>query len=62
MRPKVVLPVAAAVAAVIVGAALIFDWSLEKAVLLSPVLVVIVGATAGLLVLWARMARDSLRR
>ena len=38
-----------------------FDWSLEKAALLAPVIVLSAGAAAFLVVLWAKVVRDSLR-
>ena len=50
------------VAAIVVVAAWLFEWPLEKAVYLAPVLVVAFAAAAGLVVLWTRIALDSLRR
>ena len=52
----------AVVAAVDAAAAAILRWSLEKAIVLSPVVVLVAGATVGIFVLWARMLRDSLGR
>ncbi len=43
-------------------AAWVFEWPFEKAALLSPVIVVAAGAAAGLIVLWARVAWESIRR
>ena len=40
----------------------LFSLSLERAALLAPVIVVFAGAVAGLLVLWARVGWESLRR
>ena len=40
----------------------LFSLSLERAAVLAPVLVVIAGAVAGLVVLWARVGWESLRR
>jgi hypothetical protein len=56
--------VLAAVAALaLVGlAALIFEPTLEEALLLAPVIVVTAGATAAVLLLWARIVIDALRR
>lgn len=42
-------------------AAWLFDWPLEKAIVLAPVIVVVAGATAFLLVLWGKVIRESLR-
>ena len=39
-----------------------FDISLSRAALLAPVIVVVFGASAGLVVLWAKVARESLGR
>ena len=43
-------------------AAWLFEWPLEKAILLAPVIVVVAGATVGLVVLWWRVLWESLRR
>jgi len=52
-------------AAICVGLTLLtawlFEWPLEKAVYLAPVIVVTVGALAGLVVLWSRVAWESIR-
>ena len=50
----------AAVTAVVVVAVAITDLSFQRAVLLAPVLVIGVGALAGLVVFWGRW--DSVRR
>lgn len=42
-------------------AAWLFEWSFEKAVYLAPVIVVCVGAAAGVVVLWTRVVWESLR-
>jgi predicted neutral ceramidase superfamily lipid hydrolase len=51
----------AAVAAVVVGTKLTLGWPLERAVYLAPVLVVCVSAVLGLLLLWGKVALQSLR-
>jgi hypothetical protein len=40
----------------------LFDVRLERAAILAPVLVVIAGAVAGLVVLWTRVGWESIRR
>ena len=64
MRPNV--PVLLASLAVCAGltalAAWVLDWSFQRAATLSPVIVLVFGAAAFLVVLWARVLRDSLRK
>ncbi|HVP75091.1 MAG TPA: hypothetical protein VMS63_03635 [Gaiellaceae bacterium] len=56
------VPAALAVIVVLVAlTAWIMSWPLERAVYLAPVLVVGVAAVAGLLVLWGKIALQSLR-
>ena len=43
-------------------AILLFDLSLERALLLAPAIVLCLGAAFGLLVLWGKAAHDSFRR
>jgi di/tricarboxylate transporter len=40
----------------------VFELPLERAAVLAPVLVVVAGAVAGLVVLWTRVGWESLRR
>ena len=56
------LGAAAAVTALVVLAVWLTDLSFQRAVLLAPVLVIGVGAVAGLVVFWGRIGWDSLRR
>jgi hypothetical protein len=51
-----------AVTAVVVLAVWITDLSFQRAALLAPVLVVGIGAVAGMAVFWGRIGWDSLRR
>jgi high-affinity Fe2+/Pb2+ permease len=62
MSPKVVVGSAVACAAVIGLTAFIFELSLERAAVLAPVIVVAVGAGLAVVVLWTRVAVESLRR
>ena len=52
----------AAVTAIVVVAVWLTDLSFQRAVLLAPVLVIGIGAVAGLVVFWGRIGWDSLRR
>lgn len=52
----------AAVTALVVLAVWITDLSFQRAALLAPVLVIGLGAVAGLVVFWGRIGWDSLRR
>jgi hypothetical protein len=56
------LGASAAVTALVVLAVWLTDLSFQRAALLAPVLVVGVGAVAGLFVFWGRTGWDSLRR
>jgi len=51
-----------AVTALVVLAVWLTDLSFQRAALLAPVLVIGVGAVAGLIVFWGRTGWDSLRR
>ena len=62
MRARTVVAATAACLGLTALAAWIFAWSLEKAAFLSPVIVVAAGALAGLVVLWTRVAWESLKR
>jgi intracellular septation protein A len=52
---------AVVVTALVLAASWLFRWPLEKAAILAPIIVVVAGATVGLVVLWAKVIRDSLR-
>ena len=52
----------AVVTALVVSAVWLTDLSVERAGLLAPVLVIGVGAVAGLAVFWGRIGWDSLKR
>ena len=61
MNARALLISAAAVTALVLASAWLFQWPLEKAVVLAPIIVIVAGATAGLFVLWAKVIRDSVR-
>jgi hypothetical protein len=61
-RLPVLLLALAACAGLTALAAWILDWSFQRAATLSPVIVVVVGAAAFLVVLWTRVAWESIRR
>jgi hypothetical protein len=50
------------VAALVLLTVWLFDVRLERAAILAPVLVVIAGAVAGLVVLWTKVGWETLRR
>ncbi len=64
MRVNVPLLLAslAACAGLTALAAWILDWSFQRTAMLSPVIVVVFGAAAFLVVLWTRVAWESVRR
>ena len=61
MRALRVPAVLAVVAVIVVATAWIMAWPVERAVYLAPVLVVGVAALVGLIVLWGKIAIESLR-
>ena len=61
-RPAVVVAVALFVLAVWLVGAAVTGYSLEKMAYLTPIAVVAVGATIGLVVFWARIVLDSIHR
>lgn len=62
MRPAALALAAAAVVSLVAATAVLFRMPLERAVVLAPVIVVTAGATIFLVVLWTKIAVDSLRR
>jgi hypothetical protein len=49
-------------AALVLAVTWVFEISLSRAAVLAPVIVVAAGAAAGLVVLWTKVGRESLRR
>jgi hypothetical protein len=62
VSPRLVVGSALACAAVVGLTAFVFELSLERAAVLAPVIVVATGAALALVVLWTRVAFESLRR
>ena len=56
------LAASAAVTAIVFATVWLTDLSVQRAILLAPVLVVGIGAAAGLVVFWSRVGLDSLRQ
>jgi hypothetical protein len=56
------LVASAAVTAVVLVTVWVTDLSFQRAILLAPVLVIGIGAAAGLVVFWGRVGWDSLRK
>ena len=61
MRPRVVLISLGACAGLTALAALLLDWSFEKAVILAPIVVLVAGAAGFLIVLWTRVIWESIK-
>ena len=61
MRLRVVLIAFAACLGLAAITALLLDWSFGKAVILSPIIVMVAGAAGFLLVLWTRILVDTFR-
>jgi hypothetical protein len=53
---------AVVVIAIWLGGAAVTKYSLERMAYYTPVAVVVVGATVGLVVLWVKVVTDSMRR
>jgi hypothetical protein len=61
VRIRVVLISLAACLALTALAAVLLGWSFEKAVILSPIVVMVAGAAGFLIVLWSRILWESVR-
>ena len=61
MSPRAVAASVLLCAVLVVVGKELFDLSWESALVLAPVFVLILGAIAFLVVLWAKVVRDSLR-
>jgi len=61
-RPSLVLAMVLAVIVIWLVGAAVTGWSLEKMAYLTPVAVVVVGATIGIVLLWVKIVLDSIHR
>jgi len=61
VRVRVVLVASAACLGLAAITALLLDWSFGKAVILSPIIVMVAGAAGFLVVLWTRILVDTFR-
>ena len=61
-RPALVLAMVVVVLAIWLVGSLVTGYSLEKMAYLTPIAVVVVGATVGLVVLWVKIVLDSVHR
>jgi len=61
VKPRAIAISLAACLGLALLTAWLLDWSLEKAIILAPIIVVVAGAAGFLLVLWAKVIRESLR-
>lgn len=61
-RPSLVAAIVVAVLLIWLVGAAVTGWSLEKMAYLTPIAVVVVGATIGIVVLWVKVVLDSIHR
>jgi hypothetical protein len=61
VSPRVVLLSLGACAGLTAVAAVLLGWSFERAVILSPVVILVAGAAGFLVVLWTRVIWESIR-
>ena len=62
MRAKTVVPATLVAVGLVLLTAWLFAWPVQKAMVLAPIIVVAVGAAAGVVVLWTRVLTESLRK
>jgi hypothetical protein len=62
MSPRATLLSGLATAGLVLLVVWLFDLSFDRAAVLAPLIVVAVGAAAGLVVLWTRVGWESIRR
>ncbi|HET9461930.1 MAG TPA: hypothetical protein VI540_00375 [Gaiellaceae bacterium] len=59
---KLVLAMSVVVLAIWLGGAAVTKYSLEQMAFVTPIAVVVVGATVGIVLLWVKVVADSIRR
>jgi hypothetical protein len=59
---KLVLVMGLVVGAIWLGGAAVTKYSLEQMAFITPIAVVVVGATVGIVLLWVKVVADSIRR
>ncbi|MDH4102667.1 MAG: hypothetical protein OEW52_02660 [Thermoleophilia bacterium] len=59
---KLVVAMTLAVVAIWLGGAAVTKYSLEQMAFVTPIAVVVVGATVGVVLLWVKVVADSIRR
>jgi predicted small integral membrane protein len=59
---KLVVAMAVVVVAIWLGGAAVTKYSLEQMAFVTPIAVVVVGATVGIVLLWVKVVADSIRR
>jgi len=59
---KLVVGMAFIVVAIWLGGAAVTKYSLEQMAFVTPIAVVVVGATVGIVLLWVKVVADSIRR
>jgi hypothetical protein len=59
---RVTIPMTFAVLAICVVGSLVTKFSLQQMVFLAPVAVAVAGASAGIVMLWVKIVRDSRRQ
>ena len=62
MQQRLVLPMIVVVLAIWLLGTWVTKYSLEEMALYTPIAVVALGALAGVILLWVKIVRDSLRR
>jgi len=59
---KLVVVMAFVVVAIWLGGAAVTKYSLEQMAFVTPIAVVVVGATVGIVLLWVKVVSDSIRK
>ena len=59
---RLIVAMTVAVVAIWLGGAAVTKYSLEQMAFVTPIAVVVVGATVGIVLLWVKVVADSIRR